>query len=216
MELSDPAAMRDVVQPSQAPRDDLAPRSDLWAHVSCPAVRPCCRRHGSGGIHAAEVQHRREDMLASINIFRDLPPEALRALSQRCRWSRYRSNQTVVQGQDESRDVFFVARGRVCAIHYSPCGHEVRFSELPQGEMFGEFAAIDGEPRSTDVVTISQALLVSMSAELFWDVLRNHPTVCEAVLRRLTRIVRAISQRVIEFSTLPVRSRIHAELLRLA
>jgi CRP/FNR family transcriptional regulator, cyclic AMP receptor protein len=37
-----------------------------------------------------------------------------------------------------------------------------------------------------------------------------------ATLRRLTRIIRSHQQRVVEFSTLPVRSRIHAELLRLA
>jgi hypothetical protein len=37
-----------------------------------------------------------------------------------------------------------------------------------------------------------------------------------ATLRRLTRIIRSHQQRVVEFSTLPVRSRIHTELLRLA
>jgi CRP-like cAMP-binding protein len=65
-------------------------------------------------------------------------------------------------------------------------------------------------------VSVTDTLIASMSAELFWEVLRRHETVCAAVLRRLTRAVRAVQQRVIEFSTLPVRSRLHAELIRLA
>ena len=37
-----------------------------------------------------------------------------------------------------------------------------------------------------------------------------------AILRRLTRLVRALSERVVEFSTLTVQKRIRVELLRLA
>ena len=35
-------------------------------------------------------------------------------------------------------------------------------------------------------------------------------------MRELTRLVRSLSERVVEFSTLGVKNRIHAELLRLA
>jgi CRP-like cAMP-binding protein len=59
-------------------------------------------------------------------------------------------------------------------------------------------------------------MIASMSADLFWEVLRRHESVCAAMLRRLTGIARTHLQRVAEFSTLSVRSRIHAELLRLA
>src|SRR5262249_9120861 len=83
-------------------------------------------------------------------------------------------------------------------------------------EVFGEFAAIDGKSRATDIVSVTDALIASMSADLFWDVLRRYEPVCAATLRRLTGIARAAVQRVVELSTLPVRSRVHSELLRLA
>ncbi len=156
------------------------------------------------------------ETLAGIAIFGNLPPEEIRALSRRCRWRRYGANQTILQCRDESRDVFFVVRGRVCAIYHAASGREVRFSDIPAGEIFGDFAAIDGEPRSADIVSVTDTLIASMSAELFWDMLRRHEAVRAATLRRLTRIIRTHQQRVVEFSTLPVRSRIHAELLRLA
>ena len=154
--------------------------------------------------------------LGGISIFKDLAPEVVATLSQRCRWRRYGPGQTILQCRDEGRDVFFIVRGRVCAIYHAASGREVRFSHLPAGEIFGEFAAIDGEPRSADIVSVTDTLIASISADLFWDVMRKHEQVCAAVLRRLTGIIRSHQQRVVEFSTLPVRGRVHAELLRLA
>jgi CRP/FNR family cyclic AMP-dependent transcriptional regulator len=55
-----------------------------------------------------------------------------------------------------------------------------------------------------------------MPGDQFWDLLRQHETVWTATLRRLTGIARTTLQRVVEFSTLPVRGRLHAELVRLA
>lgn len=156
------------------------------------------------------------ETLADIAIFRGLAPEVVTMLSRRCRWRHYGAGQTVLQHQDDSRDVFFIVRGRVCAKYHSASGREVRFTDLAAGEIFGEFAAIDGEPRSSDVVAVTDSLIASMSASQFWEVLRQHEAVCAAILCRLTQIARTNQQRVVEFSTLPVRSRLHAELVRLA
>jgi CRP-like cAMP-binding protein len=46
--------------------------------------------------------------------------------------------------------------------------------------------------------------------------LRKHPAAAAVMLRELTRLIRSLSERVVEFSTLGVKNRIHAELLRLA
>jgi CRP-like cAMP-binding protein len=156
------------------------------------------------------------DSLAEIAIFSELAPDEIAALSRRCRWRRYGAGQTILQHCDAGDDVYFVVRGSVCAIYHSASGREVRFDDFSAGEIFGEIAAIDGAPRMADVVAVTDTLVAAMSAALFNEVLRRHDTVCVALLRRLTTITRAMSQRVIEFSTLPVRSRVHAELLRLA
>jgi CRP/FNR family cyclic AMP-dependent transcriptional regulator len=55
-----------------------------------------------------------------------------------------------------------------------------------------------------------------MSAELFWTVLRGHPDFAGPMLEKLTSQARLLSDRVVEFSTLGVKNRIHAELLHLA
>ena len=156
------------------------------------------------------------ETLAGIAIFRDLPPDELASLARRCTWRRYRAGQAILNYRDNRHAVFFVVHGHATVLYHSANGREVRFGDFSAGNVFGEFAAIDGAPHMADVVCVTDALVAAMPAELFREVLRSHETVCAAVLRRLTGIARNMSRRVIEFSTLPVRHRLHAELLRLA
>jgi CRP/FNR family cyclic AMP-dependent transcriptional regulator len=156
------------------------------------------------------------ESLGTIGIFRELPPDELASLARRCTWRRYRAGQAILHYRDNRHAVFFVVHGRACVLYHSASGREVRFGDFTAGNMFGEFAAIDGAPHMADVICVTDALVAAMSADLFREVLRRHESVCAAVLRRLTGIARNMSRRVIEFSTLPVRHRLHAELLRLA
>ena len=82
--------------------------------------------------------------------------------------------------------------------------------------MFGELSALDGNRRSAEVIARSPTLLVSLSASSFLSVLQQYPSVSNYVLNRLAKLIRLLSDRVVEMSTLGVNNRIHAELLRLA
>ena len=156
------------------------------------------------------------ESLATIAILRDLPHDTLASLARRCAWRRFAAGQTILHYRDNRRAVFFVVQGRASVLYHSAGGREVRFGDVQAGDVVGEFAAIDGAPHMADVVCVADALVAVMPAELFREVLRSHASVSVAVLRRLTGIARTMSRRVVEFSTLPVRHRVHAELLRLA
>lgn len=157
-----------------------------------------------------------EETLCGIKLFQNLSPDDLEALAKRCQWRRYTANQQVVGQMEKTKDVFFIVRGKVRAVIYSLSGKEVTFRDISDGGTFGEFSAIDGKPRSANVVALTDTLIASMSANVFWEVLRDYPEVSAITLKRLTIQVRVLSERVFEFSTLAVKNRIHAELLRLA
>jgi CRP/FNR family cyclic AMP-dependent transcriptional regulator len=156
------------------------------------------------------------DALGTIEIFKDLSHEEVLAVAQRCRWHCYQAQQMVVDYRDEAGDVFFIVRGKVRVTFYSTSGREVTFRELYAGKIFGELSAIDGGPRSASVVAVTDSLLASLKVTDFWDILRNNDQVTAATLRWLVCLVRSLSVRVIEFSTLDVQRRIRSELLRLA
>ena len=184
--------------------------------MACEPIANFSSSSKSAARPSSNLPHRGAETLADVEIFRYLPPDALRVLSARCRWHRYGAHQVVFQCEDKDRDVFFLVSGRACVIYHSASGHEVSFHDLLAGDMFGDFAAIDGVSRSADVIILSEALIARMTADTFWDALRQYETVNTAILRRLTAICRRLLGRIIEFRTLPVRGRVHAELLRLA
>lgn len=145
-----------------------------------------------------------------------IPPDQLAALGRRCGWRRYSAGQEIVEYHDETQDVFFLVSGTVRVSIYSLSGKVVTFRDIGPGSTFGEFAAIDGQPRSASVTALTDAVVAAMPPGLFWEVLRKHPGVAEENLKHLTAQIRLLSERIYEFSTLAVKNRIHAELLRLA
>ncbi len=154
--------------------------------------------------------------LSKIAPFAGLDDASLKEVASSCRFERYEAKRQIIAYQDDSADVFFIVSGMVRVVIHSHSGKEMTYRDLEGGEMFGELAAIDREQRSASVVAVAETLLVAMPEAAFREAFRNHPSVAEAVLQRLTRLVRLYSQRLYEMRTLDVQSRIRAELVRLA
>lgn len=151
-----------------------------------------------------------------MRVFHGLCDSDLRSLADRCQWREYASGEQIILHEDQSSDIFFVARGTVRATIYSSTGREILLREFRDGEMFGELAAIDGEPRSAHVIALEGCLIASMKSEVFMEVAENFPQVGTATLKHLAKQVRGLCRRVYEYSVLSVKLRIRRELLRLA
>lgn len=162
------------------------------------------------------MQDRLARALSGIEPFKGLEADALAQVAAACRFQRFEAKRQIIAYQDDSADVFFIVSGTVRVVIHSMSGKEISYRDLEDGEMFGELAAIDGQQRSASVVAVTETLLIAMPEAAFRDAIRSHPVVAEAVLQRLTRLVRLYSQRLYEMRTLDVQSRIRAELIRLA
>lgn len=154
--------------------------------------------------------------LRSIELLEGLAPEKLDALARQCVWRNYEAGKRIISRNASDRDVYFLVSGKVRITTYSEGGRQVTFRDIGAGELFGEVAALDDKPRSADVVALQPALIASLGPAGFRKLLRDEPLLGERVLRRLAGLVRGLSERVIDLSTLGVQNRIHAELLRLA
>lgn len=154
--------------------------------------------------------------MKSIKLLDGMPLAALEKLARQCRWRRYTASQRVIYREAPDNDVYLVISGQVRVTAFSAGGRQVTFGDMRAGEWFGELAAIDGLSRSADVAAIEDSLLASMSPDVFRQLLREHPDVCDRTLRRLVNAIRELTDRVFDFSTLGVQNRLHAELLRRA
>jgi CRP/FNR family transcriptional regulator, cyclic AMP receptor protein len=154
--------------------------------------------------------------LESVAIFRGVSTQALERIKRRCSCRRYEPRESIVGHLDATDEVFFLLTGNARVTVRSTDGKAVNFRELSPGGMFGEYAAIDGRPRSANVEARTSCLVLSMPAEAFRQLLECEPKVAKSLLEHFVREIRELTTRVFEFSTLAVRYRIQAEVLRLA
>jgi len=154
--------------------------------------------------------------LRNVGLLAGLSDARLQALARQCAWRSHEKGAWIISRESDDGGVYFLVTGRVRVTTYSQAGRETTFRDIEAGETFGELAAIDEAPRSADVLALESALTASLPPEAFRQLLRDESLVAERVIRRLTALVRLLSERVVELSTRSVPSRIHAELLRLA
>lgn len=154
--------------------------------------------------------------LKSMRLLEGVPHAALEVLARQCRWRRFVPDERIISREAPDNDVYLIVSGRVRVTAFSAGGRQVTFGDIKAGQWFGDFAAIDGFSRSADVVALDDTLTAAMSPALFQRLLREHPAVCDCMLRRLVTCVRELSDRIYDFSTLGVQNRVHAEILRRA
>ena len=101
----------------------------------------------------------KEYSLGNIKLLSDIPEEKLNLLGQRCKWRRFEPEELILNLNDQSTDIYFIVRGEVQASVFSETGRRVIMSDLKSGDYFGEFSAIDGQPRSATIVALQGHLL---------------------------------------------------------
>ena len=79
------------------------------------------------------------------------------------------------------------------------------FQDLHPGEMFGELAAIDKQPRTASIVTVIETFAMRVRAEEFLNMLWAYRVVGERILQRLTHLTPCYRRRANRTSrTVPV------------
>ncbi|MBL4720725.1 MAG: Crp/Fnr family transcriptional regulator [Alphaproteobacteria bacterium] len=154
--------------------------------------------------------------LSNITLLSDLSDADRAALETRCRWREYSAHELIIDRQSTSQDIFLITRGKVRIVNYSLSGREVAFDDIGVGSHFGELAAVDGEPRSANVVALENTKVAIMSPAVFRSMLIEHPHVALSMMVRMARIIRTSTERIMDLSTLGANNRVYAELLRLA
>jgi CRP-like cAMP-binding protein len=128
---------------------------------------------------------------------------------------RFEDGAEIVSQGERSSDVFFMLEGRAMATIYAHDGRLVLIREIAAGDIFGEFAAIDGAPRTADVVASGPVRAGRMTREALFSTIAASPGVGEALMKHLVEIIRALGDRIHEQTTLQVRERLLRELVRL-
>jgi CRP-like cAMP-binding protein len=142
-----------------------------------------------GQSHVIQPQY----SLEGVTLLKGLSSESLQRIQQRCSWRRYEPGEPIVEYLDRSDDVFFLISGEARAVIYSLAGKVVSLRDLGPGDLFGEYVAIDGRPRSASVEARTSCLVASMTAAEFRKLLHTEPTAADALDRQLVATIRTLS-----------------------
>lgn len=153
--------------------------------------------------------------LRSIPLFAELPDDELRRLETTIRPRRTPGGTAILDHKEPSTAVHLVLEGTIRVSLHSKSGREVTYRDMRAPTYFGELAAIDGLPRSAGITAIGETVVATLSADQFRSLLR-HPEVSLRLIEVMVSRVRDLTERVFAVSTLPVRFRILAELVRMA
>lgn len=154
--------------------------------------------------------------VSRANLFSGLSDMEVAKIIGGCTRRQYPRDAQVVRESEQDNNIYLLEDGLLGVAQYAASGREVGFRELKPGDHFGELSAIDGGPRSASVVALQESIVTVMPFSVFESLVHENSAVRIAVLRHLTGLVRRLSDRVYEYSTLGVNNRIRAELLRLA
>jgi len=153
----------------------------------------------------------------NIETFKAMLPQPLgEALADHARFMQLKSGQILMGHQDTSTDVFLVLEGTLRVELQSMNGREIILANVGEGDIVGEFAALDNQPRSASVSATSKCVVARIPGGLFSDSVWRSPESAQWITQRLVGQIRQLTERVFELNALAVRSRLHCELLRLS
>lgn len=128
--------------------------------------------------------------LRTVPLFAALSDAELGVLAADFSPFEYPKADTLFWHGDPSTELYLLRKGKVRIYKISPGGRETSINIFSAGDIIGEFAAIDHQPRSATAQTITHCLLWRMEAEAFERHLRSMPDLALALNRLLVRKLR--------------------------
>lgn len=139
---------------------------------------------------------RGEDSTRTLPFFEGIKPEILdQALSQIVR-REHPAGRVILLENDWGSSVYFILSGWVKIRTYNIDGKEVTLNIVGRGELFGEMAPLDEVPRSTDVITLTPAVVANMPATDFVRMVKTEPEAGIRLAKLMARRLRQVNRRL--------------------
>lgn len=137
-----------------------------------------------------------------------LPEGELRELAARVHRSQHENGDLIFRKGDEGTGMMVVVSGRVKITSVGASGSEVILNVIEAGQVFGEMALVDGDPRSADAVAAKRTEIVTLLRRDFLPLLQKHPEASLGMMGVLSQRIRQTTQFVEDAVFLDVATRL--------
>ena len=155
-------------------------------------------------------------LLTANSLFRQLDTDVIEKIAALAVTRRLDAGQVLFHKGDPGDALYGVVSGRIRISAGAPSGKEVVLNTIIPGEIFGEIALLDGEPRTADAVAQESTQLIRIQRRDFLRYMETEPRLSRHLLEILCRRVRATSELVEDSAFLALPARLAKRLLGLS
>src|SRR2546430_4624649 len=154
--------------------------------------------------------------LKQVPLFAGLADEDIRGLMALAKRRTFRSGGVIFHREDPGQVLYVIREGKVKICLISPDGQEISLVVFGKGEYFGEFALLDGLPRSADAIALEKVECYTLQRSDFHNAIMKNPRIAIQIMEVLCERLRRTDQQVEDLIVLDVYGRVAKKLLELA
>lgn len=154
--------------------------------------------------------------LKSIHILRDLDDASLKSIAHFITPKVFKAGDEILSRDSDSTTVMALCSGLARVTIVSPKGKEIVIRDIKVGEVFGDWSAIDGKPRSASVFAAKDSVVGLITRENFLTLITHNPSIAIYQMQELTSQLRVMTQRFNEFVSMTANLRIQSVLVEMA
>jgi CRP/FNR family transcriptional regulator len=151
--------------------------------------------------------------LSKFYLFAELDQEAWQAIAPYVQERTFAPGHVIMFAGDPCQGAYLVLKGQVIARRFSLEGREYVLDYRGVGDCFNLVPVLDGGPNLATVEALTDTTVYFIPCDHFHQILHDHSKVAMAVLDRLARRVRYMSDTIEELALHTVRARLARFLL---
>ena len=119
------------------------------------------------GKPSSDALARHVAFLRRVPLFADLKESQLGLVAHDFRLRTYEKDATIFRQDDRGHEMYVILEGKVRIFKLSPAGDETSIQIFTVGDILGELAALDRQPRSASAKAIGRCALLELAGDLF-------------------------------------------------
>jgi len=146
--------------------------------------------------HHRDINLDLQELLEITPLFKGIPEDSLKQVTAHTVTRVHPANQVILLENDWGGSVYFILDGWVKIRTYNVDGKEVTLNIIGKGEVFGEMAALDEVPRSTDVITLTPTKISSIPSQDFVNLIHHEPLAGVRLAQLMATRLRQVNRRL--------------------
>ncbi len=138
-----------------------------------------------------------ESALSRVRIFSSLRRPDVRQLASACMMRRYESGQAILEEGSTGLGLFLITAGRV-EVFKTLDGRKVPLAVLGEGDVLGEMALLDDQPRSASAAALEDTECLLLSRASFRSLLKRRPRIAWPIVPSLARRIRDLQEQLLD------------------